>query len=94
MRDRAGIGVSQIRVPRKLGDADLPTIQHPHDLFDGVDILKSSRHNVATWNLTTRVMTGDERRLVTETVIASAAGRVPTIAGTGALTTSETISSR
>lgn len=29
--------------------------------FDGVDILKSSRHNVATWNLTTRVMTGDER---------------------------------
>jgi hypothetical protein len=27
--------------------------------FDGVAILKSSRHNVATWNLTTRRMTGD-----------------------------------
>jgi hypothetical protein len=27
--------------------------------FDGVAILKSSRFNVATWNLTTRVMTGD-----------------------------------
>jgi hypothetical protein len=26
--------------------------------FDGVAILKSSRHNVATWNLTTRRMTG------------------------------------
>ena len=36
-------------------------------------------------------LTGDERRLVTETVIAVAAGRVPTIAGTGALSTSETI---
>lgn len=27
--------------------------------FDGVEILKSSRHNVATWNLTTRRLTGD-----------------------------------
>jgi len=27
--------------------------------FDGVAIIKSSRHNVATWNLTTRRMTGD-----------------------------------
>jgi hypothetical protein len=27
--------------------------------FDGVAILRSSRHNVATWNLTTRHMTGD-----------------------------------
>jgi hypothetical protein len=27
--------------------------------FDGVAIIKSSRHNVATWNLTTRHMTGD-----------------------------------
>ena len=27
--------------------------------FDGVAILKSSRHNVATWNLTTRSLTGD-----------------------------------
>jgi hypothetical protein len=27
--------------------------------FDGVAILRSSRHNVATWNLTTRRMTGD-----------------------------------
>jgi len=27
--------------------------------FDGVAILKSPRHNVATWNLTTRVLTGD-----------------------------------
>jgi len=26
--------------------------------FDGVAILKSSRHNVATWNLTTRALTG------------------------------------
>jgi hypothetical protein len=30
--------------------------------FDGVAILKSSRHNVATWNLTTRVMVGDQQR--------------------------------
>lgn len=30
--------------------------------FDGVAILKSSRHNVATWNLTTRVMVGDRTR--------------------------------
>lgn len=36
-------------------------------------------------------LTGDERRLVTETVIAAADGRVPTIAGTGALSTRETI---
>ncbi len=27
--------------------------------FDGVAIVKSSRHNVATWNLTTRRVTGD-----------------------------------
>jgi hypothetical protein len=27
--------------------------------FDGVEIIKSSRHNVATWNLTTRTLTGD-----------------------------------
>jgi len=27
--------------------------------FDGVAIVKSSRHNVATWNLTTRRLTGD-----------------------------------
>ena len=27
--------------------------------FDGVQILKSSRHNVATWNLTTRRLAGD-----------------------------------
>jgi hypothetical protein len=27
--------------------------------FDGVAIIKSSRHNVATWNLTTRRMVGD-----------------------------------
>lgn len=33
----------------------------------------------------------DERRLVTETVVAAAAGRVPTVAGTGALSTRETI---
>jgi hypothetical protein len=26
--------------------------------FDGVAIIKSSRHNVATWNLTTRLLTG------------------------------------
>lgn len=26
--------------------------------FDGVEIIKSSRHNVATWNLTTRVLEG------------------------------------
>ena len=29
--------------------------------FDGVAIIKSSRHNVATWNLTTRRMTGTLR---------------------------------
>ena len=27
--------------------------------FDGVSIIRSPRHNVATWNLTTRQMTGD-----------------------------------
>jgi dihydrodipicolinate synthase/N-acetylneuraminate lyase len=36
-------------------------------------------------------LTGDERRQVTETVVRAAAGRVPTIAGTGALSTAETI---
>ena len=36
-------------------------------------------------------LTHDERRQVVETVVASAAGRVPTIAGTGALSTAETI---
>jgi dihydrodipicolinate synthase/N-acetylneuraminate lyase len=36
-------------------------------------------------------LTHDERREVTETVVAAAAGRVPTIAGTGALSTRETI---
>lgn len=36
-------------------------------------------------------LTNDERRLVTEAVIAAAAGRVPTVAGTGALSTAETI---
>jgi len=30
--------------------------------FDGVAIIKSSRHNVATWNLTTRRMTGSFER--------------------------------
>jgi hypothetical protein len=29
--------------------------------FDGVAILKSSRHNVATWNITTRLFTGNVR---------------------------------
>ena len=29
--------------------------------FDGVAILKSSRHNVATWNITTRALTGSVR---------------------------------
>jgi len=29
--------------------------------FDGVAILKSSRHNVATWNITTRAFTGNLR---------------------------------
>lgn len=29
--------------------------------FDGVAIIRSPRHNVATWNLTTRRMTGDAR---------------------------------
>lgn len=33
----------------------------------------------------------DERRQVTETVVAAAAGRVPTVAGTGALSTAETV---
>jgi dihydrodipicolinate synthase/N-acetylneuraminate lyase len=36
-------------------------------------------------------LTGDERRLVAETVIAAAGGRVPTIAATGALSTAETV---
>jgi hypothetical protein len=27
--------------------------------FEGVEIIKSPRHNVATWNLTTRALTGD-----------------------------------
>lgn len=30
--------------------------------FDGVAILKNSRYNVATWNLTTRLLTGDEEQ--------------------------------
>lgn len=36
-------------------------------------------------------LTGEERRLVTETVVAAADGRVPTIAGTGAMSTRETV---
>jgi 4-hydroxy-tetrahydrodipicolinate synthase len=36
-------------------------------------------------------LTGDERRRVVEAVIAAAAGQVPTIAGTGALSTTETV---
>lgn len=36
-------------------------------------------------------LTHDERRLVTEAVVAAADGRVPVIAGTGALSTAETI---
>ncbi|HET7686267.1 MAG TPA: dihydrodipicolinate synthase family protein [Candidatus Limnocylindria bacterium] len=36
-------------------------------------------------------LTADERREVTEAVLAAAAGRVPTIAGTGALSTAETV---
>lgn len=36
-------------------------------------------------------LTGDERRRVTELVISAAAGRVPTIPGTGALSTAETV---
>lgn len=36
-------------------------------------------------------LSDDERRLVTETVVAAAAGRVPTVAGTGALSTRETV---
>lgn len=36
-------------------------------------------------------LTGDERRAVTERVIDAAAGRVPVVAGTGALSTRETI---
>ncbi|HEY2630659.1 MAG TPA: glycosyl transferase [Usitatibacter sp.] len=38
---------------------DQKWINHVPVFFDGVSIVKSSRHNVATWNLTTRVMTGD-----------------------------------
>jgi hypothetical protein len=33
--------------------------------FDGVDIIKSSRHNVATWNLTTRRMEGSREKGIT-----------------------------
>jgi dihydrodipicolinate synthase/N-acetylneuraminate lyase len=36
-------------------------------------------------------LTGDERRQVTEVVVEAAAGRVPTVAGTGALSTAETV---
>lgn len=36
-------------------------------------------------------LSGDERRQVTEAVVAAAAGRVPVVAGTGALSTAETI---
>lgn len=36
-------------------------------------------------------LTGEERRLVTETVVAAADERVPTIAGTGAMSTRETV---
>ena len=38
---------------------DQKWINHAPVFFDGVSIIKSSRHNVATWNLTTRSMTGD-----------------------------------
>lgn len=37
---------------------DQKWINHVPVFFDGVAIIKSSRHNVATWNLTTRHMTG------------------------------------
>ena len=36
-------------------------------------------------------LTDTERREVTETTVAAAAGRVPTVAGTGALSTRETV---
>jgi 4-hydroxy-tetrahydrodipicolinate synthase len=38
-----------------------------------------------------QTLSADERRAVTEAVVAAADGRVPTIAGTGALSTAETI---
>ncbi|HUL95337.1 MAG TPA: glycosyl transferase [Usitatibacter sp.] len=38
---------------------DQKWINHVPVFFDAVSIVKSSRHNVATWNLTTRRMTGD-----------------------------------
>ena len=38
---------------------DQKWINHVPVFFDGVEIVKSSRHNVATWNLTTRALSGD-----------------------------------
>lgn len=38
---------------------DQKWINHVPVFFDGVAIVKSSRHNVATWNLTTRQLEGD-----------------------------------
>lgn len=38
---------------------DQKWINHVPVFFDGVAIIKSSRHNVATWNLTTREVTGN-----------------------------------
>lgn len=38
---------------------DQKWINHVPVFFEGVAIIKSSRHNVATWNLTTRTLEGD-----------------------------------
>ncbi|MGE3292086.1 MAG: glycosyl transferase [Geminicoccaceae bacterium] len=38
---------------------DQKWINHVPVFFDGVEILKESRFNVATWNITTRELTGD-----------------------------------
>ena len=37
---------------------DQKWMNHAPSFFDGVDILKEPRFNVATWNITTREMTG------------------------------------
>ena len=44
---------------------DQKWINHAPSFFDGVDILKEPRFNVATWNITTRDMGGEAPDAVT-----------------------------
>ena len=54
---------------------DQKWINHVPSFFDGVDILKEPRFNVATWNITTRELTGEAPDAVTDR--RQAAGLLP-----------------